>query len=68
MNVNGASNGKLTSWIAGAIVAPGMLAVFGFLAKTTIDNNSRISALERDTEHRLRSIEHKLDRILEGRP
>jgi hypothetical protein len=63
MNGNGAH--KIIYWVLGSVIAPGMLAVSGFLAKTTVENNSRITALERDTEHRLQEIEKKLDRLLE---
>jgi hypothetical protein len=58
-------NGKLTQWILASILAPGSLAIFGFIGKCTIDNSSKLAALERDTEHRLQQIERKLDRLLE---
>jgi hypothetical protein len=61
-------NGKLLHWILTSILAPGSLAIFGFLAKSTIDNGSRLAALERDTEHRLLMIERKLDRLLGETP
>jgi hypothetical protein len=60
--------GKLTQWILASILAPGSLAVFGFLAKNTIDNSTRLAALEKDTEHRLVRIEKKLDRLLGDMP
>jgi hypothetical protein len=61
-------NGKLTQWILASILAPGSLAIFGFIAKNTIDNSAKLAALEKDTEHRLVRIEKKLDRLLGDMP
>ncbi len=62
MNGNG---NKILWWITGSILAPMVLAVTTMVGNTTLANANRLSALERDTEHRLQQIERKLDRLLE---
>ena len=68
--MNGNQNGnngmnKFLGWIMGALVAPAVLAGSASLTHMVITDSARLTALERDTEHRLRQIERKLDRILE---
>ena len=68
--MNGNQNGnngmnKFFGWIMGALVAPAVLAGSASLTHMVITDSARLTALERDTEHRLRQIERKLDRILE---
>jgi hypothetical protein len=70
MNGNQTGNGnngmnKFFGWIMGALVAPAVLAGSASLTHMVISDSARLTALERDTENRLRQIERKLDRILE---
>ena len=58
-------NNRIFGWVMGALVCPAVLAGSASLTHMVIADNARLTALERDTEHRLRQIEKKLDRLLE---
>jgi len=69
--MNGNSNGvspyqRLLWWSMGSIVAPGVVGMTAFFMHMVVMDNARLTALERDTEHRLHQIETKIDRLLDG--
>jgi len=64
MNGNGT---KAIIWIITTFVVPLVIGGASLLIKTTFENSNRLSALERDTEHRLLQVERKIDQLLEWR-
>ena len=64
-NGNGAT--RIMWWVMGTLVAPAILAGTASLCHMVIDTSAKLSALERDTDHRLHQIEKKLDQLLEKR-
>jgi hypothetical protein len=70
MEVHAMHNSKILPWIAGAILLPIVLGVFGTFTRTVIDNTSRIGTVEgefHETQYRLKRIEDKIDRLLDRR-
>lgn len=56
---------RLIWWAMGALVAPAILSCTAFVLNTTVNNSTRLSVLEKDTEHRLSNIEKKLDKLID---
>jgi hypothetical protein len=64
LNSNGNGSNRFFGWLMGAFVAPAVVAGSAALTHMVINDNARLAALEKDTEHRLRAIESKLDRLI----